>query len=170
MNVLSLFDGISGARVALERAGFHIDNYFSSEIDKYAIAITDKNYPDTKQLGDITKVKGDDLPEIDLIVGGSPCQGFSMMGGRLQFDDFRSKLFFEYVRLLEECNPRYFLLENVPMEQFSEQIISKSVKAMPIMICSSLLSAQRRRRLYWTNIPNVGQPQDEGIPLKSVLR
>ena len=169
MNVLSLFDGISGARVALERAGFHIDNYFSSEIDKYAIAITDKNYPDTKQLGDITKVKGDDLPEIDLIVGGSPCQGFSMMGGRLQFDDFRSKLFFEYVRLLDECNPRYFLLENVPMEKFSEQVISKSVKAMPMMICSSLLSAQRRRRLYWTNIPNVGQPQDEGIPLKSVL-
>ena len=169
MNVLSLFDGISGARVALERAGFKIDKYFSGEIDKYAISITNKNYPDTIQLGDVNKIKGSDLPKIDLVIGGSPCQGFSIMGDRLQFQDPRSRLFFEYVRLLKECNPRYFLLENVPMEKFSEQVISKSVKQQPILIDSALLSAQRRRRLYWTNIPDVKQPEDQGIPLKSVL-
>jgi DNA (cytosine-5)-methyltransferase 3A len=169
MNVLSLFDGMSCGQIALNRAGIKYENYFASEIDKWAIKETLANYPNTKQLGDITKIKGSDLPKIDLVMGGSPCQGFSFAGKGLNFDDPRSKLFFEFVRLLKETNPTYFLLENVRMKKESEDVITEYLGVQPIEINSSLVSAQNRVRLYWTNIPNVCQPEDKNIHLSDIL-
>jgi DNA (cytosine-5)-methyltransferase 3A len=169
MNVLSLFDGMSCGQIALEKAGIKVDNYFASEIDKYAIKVTQENYPDTIQLGNVTKIKGKDLPKIDLLMGGSPCQGFSFAGKRLNFEDPRSKLFFEFVRLLEETKPKYFLLENVKMKKLSQDIISSSLGCEPVEINSNLVSAQNRRRLYWTNIPNIKQPKDKGILLQDII-
>lgn len=153
MNVLSLFDGISCGQIAIERTGVKVDSYFASEIDKYAMRVTKHNYPNTKHIGDVTEVKGSDLPKIDLLIGGSPCQGFSFAGKQLNFDDPRSKLFFEFVRLLEETKPKYFLLENVKMKKEYQNIISKHIGVEPIKINSGLLSKQNRCRLYWTNIP-----------------
>ncbi len=181
MNVLSLFDGMSCGQIALERAGIKVDNYYASEIDKYAIKVTMANYPNTIQLGDVTKVSAKDLPKIDLLIGGSPCQGFSFAGKGLNFDDERSKLFFEFVRLKEELQPKYFLLENVQMKYEHELVISKYMKVNPIVINSSLVSAQNRVRNYWTNIneksyglfgdkkPDIPQPKDKGVLLKDVL-
>jgi len=180
MNVLSLFDGMSCGQIALNRLGIKYDNYYASEIDKYAIKVTQKNYPNTIQLGDVTKIKGKDLPKIDLLIGGSPCQGFSFAGKQLNFEDPRSKLFFEYVRLLNECKPKYFLLENVKMKKESQDIISKYLGVEPIEICSSLVSAQSRKRLYWTNKgttknnlfvkkQGIEQPKDKGIKIKDVI-
>ena len=128
ITVLSLFDGMSGAQIALERSGFKVDKYFASEIDKYAIQVTQHNYPNTIQLGDIIQIKSKDLPQIDLLIGGSPCQGFSFAGKHLNFDDPRSALFFEFVRLLKELKPKYFLLENVRMKVEFKDIISKYLK------------------------------------------
>jgi len=169
INVLSLFDGISCGQIALERVGVDVDNYFASEIDKYAIQVTKHNYPNTKHIGDVTDVKGADLPKIDLLIGGSPCQGFSFAGKQLNFDDQRSKLFFEYVRLLKECKPKYFLLENVKMKKEYQDVISEHLGVNPIEINSALVSAQNRKRLYWTNIPGIIQPEDKGILLKDIL-
>ena len=169
MNVLSLFDGMSCGQIALNRLGITYDNYFASEIDKYAIKVTMANYPDTIQIGCVTKVRAKDLPKIDLMMGGSPCQGFSRAGKQLNFDDPRSKLFFEFVRLLKECKPKYFLLENVRMKKEYQDIISEYLGVEPITINSALVSAQNRVRLYWTNIPNITQPKDRGILLKDVL-
>jgi len=174
INVLSLFDGMSCGQIALERLGIKVDKYYASEIDPYAISVTQYNYPDTIQLGDIREIKGKGLGHIDLIVGGSPCQGFSFsQRNRLNFDDPRSKLFFEYVRVLNECreiNPNiYFLLENVRMSNKSKDVITKYMGVEPININSALVSAQSRNRLYWTNIPNVKQPQDRRIMLKDIL-
>lgn len=169
MNVLSLFDGMSCGQIALNRLGIKYENYFAAEIDKHAISVTKANYPNTQHLGDVTKVKGEDLPKIDLLIGGSPCQGFSFAGKQLNFEDPRSKLFFEYARLLNELKPKYFLLENVRMKKESQDVISKYLGVEPIEINSNLVSAQNRRRLYWTNIPNIEQPADKGILLKDVL-
>lgn len=169
INVLSCFDGISCGRVALERAGIKVDKYFASEINKYAISISQKNYPDTIQLGDITKINVEDLPEIDLLIGGSPCQGFSRAGKELNFEDDRSKLFFQYVRILNQLDPKYFLLENVVMKSEFQDIISEYLGVKPIKINSSLVSAQNRERLYWTNIPNIAQPEDKKIFLKDIV-
>lgn len=169
MNVLSLFDGMSCGRIALERAGVPVTNYFASEVDKYAIAVSKQNYPDIKHIGDVTQVRASDLPQIDLLIGGSPCQGFSFAGKQLNFDDPRSKLFFEFVRLLKETKPKYFLLENVRMKKEFQDIISQHLGVEPIKINSSLVSAQNRVRLYWTNIPNVTQPDDKGIVLKDII-
>jgi len=169
MNVLSLFDGMSCGQQALERAGIKVDNYFASEIDKYAIQIAEKNYPKTKQLGDVTQISKYKFPKIDLLIGGSPCQSFSYAGNGLAFDDPRGKLFFEYIKIKELLKPKYFLLENVKMKQEYVDIISKYLGVEPIQINSSLVSAQNRKRLYWTNIPNVTQPEDKGIQLKDVL-
>lgn len=169
MQVLSLFDGISCGQVALERIGANIESYFSSEIDKYAIYISQKNYPKTIQVGDITMLQGKDYKNIDLLMGGSPCQGFSFAGKQLNFIDPRSRLFFEFVRLLEEINPKYFLLENVKMKKEYQDIISRYMGVEPIEINSSLVSAQNRKRLYWTNIPNIIQPKDKGILLKDIV-
>lgn len=169
MNVLSLFDGMSCGRIALERAGIPVTNYFASEVDKWSIAVAKENYPDTKHIGDVTQVKASELPPIDLLIGGSPCQGFSFAGKQLNFDDPRSALFFEFVRLLRETKPKYFLLENVRMKKEFQDIISQHLGVEPIKINSSLVSAQNRVRLYWTNIPNVTQPKDKGIVLKDIL-
>lgn len=169
MNVLSLFDGMSCGQIALERAGIEVDNYYASEIDKYAIKVAQANYPKTVQLGDVKSVNASDLPKIDLLIGGSPCQGFSLAGNQLNFDDPRSALFFEFTRLLKECKPKYFLLENVKMKKEYQDVISKHMGVEPIKINSSLVSAQNRTRLYWTNIEGVGQPGDKGVFLKDIL-
>jgi len=171
MNVLSLFDGMSCGQLALNRLGIEYDTYYASEIDKYAIQVTQANFPNTIQVGDVTQVTADDFGDekIDLILAGSPCQGFSKAGKQLNFDDPRSKLFFEFIRLVKELQPKYFLLENVNMKKESRDIITKYTGVEPIDINSSLLSAQNRRRLYWTNIPNVTQPKDKGIVLKDIL-
>jgi DNA (cytosine-5)-methyltransferase 3A len=204
MNVLSLFDGMSCGQQALERIGIKVNNYFASEIDKYAITVTMANYPNTYQLGSIINVDGYSLPKIDLLIGGSPCQSFSFAGKRkgmstkdeqeiltlehylqLKSEGYefegQSYLFWEYMRLLNEVKPKYFLLENVMMGEKWERVLSKSIGVNPIEINSSLVSAQNRRRLYWTNIGMkelglfgdlesiIEQPKDKGILLRDVL-
>jgi DNA (cytosine-5)-methyltransferase 3A len=181
LNVLSLFDGMSCGQLALQKAGIKVNQYYAAEIDKYAMQVTQKNFPNTIQLGDVTKVKSSDLPKIDLIIGGSPCQGFSFAGKGLNFEDERSKLFFEFVRLINECKPKYFFLENVKMKKEHELVISQYMKVAPIEINSALVSAQNRVRLYWTNInekpyglfgdmmADIPQPKDKGILLKDIL-
>lgn len=169
ISVLSLFDGISAGRLALDRAGIQVDKYYASEIDKYAIQVSQKNWPDIIQIGDVTKVKGADYSDVDLLIGGSPCQGFSLSGKQLNFDDPRSKLFFEYVRILKEIKPKYFLLENVRMKSNHENVISEILGVEPMRINSSLVSCQSRNRLYWTNILQLDQIPDKGLHLNSVL-
>lgn len=137
--------------------------YMASEVDKSAIRTTQGNFPDTKQLGDVTLVKASSIPRPDLIIGGSPCQGFSFAGNQLNFQHPESRLFFEYARLIMECGPRFFLLENVVMKKEYEEVITRTLGVEPILINSNLLSAQNRRRLYWTNIPGVAQPKDRGL-------
>lgn len=168
INVLSLFDGISCGQVALNNAGIKVNNYFASEIDKHAIRVTQSNYPNTKQIGDVTKVKANDLPSIDLLMGGSPCQGFSFSGKQLNFEDPRSKLFFEFVRLIKEVKPKYWLLENVVMKQEYQDVISKHLGVEPVKLNSSLTSAQNRVRLYWANF-DITEPTDRGIKLEDIL-
>jgi DNA-cytosine methyltransferase len=169
INVLSLFDGMSCGQLALNRAGIKYNNYYAFEIDKYAIAVTQANYPNTIQKGSVVDYDFKSLGEIDLLIGGSPCQGFSFAGKQLNFNDPRSALFFEYVRALKEVKPKYFLLENVRMKQEYQDVISEHLGVEPIMINSSLVSAQNRVRLYWTNIPNITQPEDKGIVLKDII-
>jgi DNA (cytosine-5)-methyltransferase 3A len=160
---------MSCGQIALNRAGVKYGGYYASEIDDDAIVVTQANYPNTIQLGDVTMVKGSELPKIDLIMGGSPCQGFSIAGKKLNFDDPRSKLFFEFVRLVQECRPKYFLLENVKMKKEHQDIISEYLGVEPLFINSSLVSAQNRPRLYWTNIPNQQLLIDKGIRFSSVV-
>ncbi len=169
MNVLSLFDGMSCGRIALDRLGIKVDNYYASEIDKYAMKVSEANYPDIIQVGDVTELDTSTLPNIDLIMGGSPCQGFSFAGKQLAFDDPRSALFFEFVRCVKELKPKYFLLENVRMKKEYLDIISEHMGVEPIMINSALVSAQNRVRYYWTNIPGVEQPEQRGIVLRDIL-
>lgn len=169
MNVLSLFDGMSCGQIALNRLGVKYDNYFACEIDKYAIKVTQENFPNTKQLGDVTKVDFKSLSKIDLLIGGSPCQGFSFAGKQLNFSDPRSALFFEYARALKETSPKYFLLENVRMKKEHQDVISEHLGVKPVMINSSLVSAQNRVRLYWSNIPNISQPEDKKIVLANII-
>jgi DNA-cytosine methyltransferase len=151
MNVLSLFDGMSCGQIALNRAGIHYENYYASEIDKHAILVTMSNYPNTIQLGDVMDLVGTDLPKIDLLIGGSPCQSFSNAGNGTGFEG-KSGLFWEYVRILKETQPKYFLLENVKMRKEWQDIISKSLEVQPVEINSKYFVPQNRPRLYWTNI------------------
>ena len=177
--VLSLFDGISCGQIAHEKVGIKVDNYYSSEIDNNAIKVTQHNYPNTIQIGDVTKIKykdnklytqnGNYQTKIDLLIGGSPCQGFSNAGKMLNFKDERSVLFFQYVRLLNEIKPKYFLLENVKMKKEWQDIITRYLGVEPIEINSSLVSGQNRIRLYWTNIPNIKQPEDKKILFKNII-
>jgi DNA (cytosine-5)-methyltransferase 3A len=204
INVLSLFDGMSCGQQALERSNIKVNQYFASEIDKYAITVTMANYPSTIQLGSVIDVDGFKLPKIDLLIGGSPCQSFSFAGKRkgmstkdeqeiltlehylqLKAEGYefegQSYLFWEFMRLLNEVKPTYFLLENVMMGEKWERILSKAIGVKPVEINSSLLSAQNRRRLYWTNIGMqpmglfgdlesiIQQPKDKGILLKDIL-
>ena len=168
INVLSLFDGMSCGQIALNRLGIKVSKYYASEIDKAPIKVTQHNYPDTIQVGDVTKVKGDDLPQIDLLIGGSPCQGFSFAGKKLNFEDPRSILFFEFVRLLDECKPTYFLLENVKMKKEWQDVISDLLGVQPMRINSSKFTAAKRDRLYWTNIPNISEPIDKEISFDEI--
>ena len=193
VNVLSLFDGISCGQIALERAGIKVDNYYASEICDYSIRITKKNYPNTIHIGDVRNVNADDIRNIDIIIGGSPCQSFSFAGKRdgmvtvekidittleqyldLKQSGFKfegeSYLFWEYVRLLKEIKPKYFLLENVKMSKKWKDVISRALGVEPILINSELVSAQSRERLYWTNIPNISQPNDKHIYIDNILQ
>lgn len=169
MKVLSLFDGMSCGRIALDRVGIKPSRYFSFEIDKYAIQVSNDNWDDVIQLGSVTGFDFKRLGQIDLLQGGSPCQGFSFAGKQLNFNDPRSALFFEFVRALKEVKPKYFLLENVRMKKEYEAVISEHLGVEPILINSSLVSAQNRQRLYWTNIPGVTQPEDKKIFLKDII-
>jgi len=170
LNVLSCFDGMSCLQIALDKLGIPVNKYFASEIDKYAMQVTQANYPNTIQVGNVEFVTKEMLNnKINLLAGGSPCQGFSFAGKQLNFEDPRSKLFFEFVRLKNELKPKYFLLENVRMKKENQDVISKYLGVQPIMINSNLVSAQNRVRFYWTNIPNLTLPADKNILLKDVL-
>jgi DNA (cytosine-5)-methyltransferase 3A len=182
ISVLSLFDGMSCGQIALERAGIKVNKYYASEIKPHAIEVTQHNYPNTIQVGDVTKINAKDLPKIDLLIGGSPCQDFSSANKqKLGLDGEKSGLFYEYLRLLKELNPKYFLLENVAMDDFSYQTISHLVGTFPVDINSSLVSAQLRQRSYWTNIGDfytdlfgmrhsiIQQPKDKKIFFKDIL-
>ena len=189
MKVLSLFDGMSCGRIALDQLGIPVEKYYASEIDKYAMQVSAANYPDIEQVGDICNLDPKDYKDVDLMLAGSPCQGFSFAGKQLAFDDPRSALFFEFIRLLKAIKPKYFLLENVRMkkeflEVITEQLsqcykpadvdnqfknVLNEVRFEPIFINSSLLSAQSRQRYYWTNIPGIKQPEDRGIVLRDIL-
>lgn len=169
LNVLSLFDGISCGQVALERAGIKVNNYFASEIDKNAIKVTMANYPNTIQIGDVRNIDVKTLPKIDLLIGGSPCQNLSIAGNGKGLEGEKSCLFYEYARILKEIKPKYFLLENVKMKKENEEIITNIMGVKPIIINSSLVSAQNRVRLYWTNIPNIEQPKDLKILLNDII-
>lgn len=197
MNVLSLFDGMSCGQIALERAGVKVDNYFASEVDKYAIEVTQKNYPNTIQLGSVIDLKIEDLPKIDLLIGGSPCQGFSFAGKmkgastkckkeittlkqylKLKKDGFefdgQSYLFWEYIRILENIKIKnrnvLFLLENVHMANKWHDMINKAIGVKSIKINSNLVSAQNRERLYWTNIKDIEILSDKNILLKDIVQ
>lgn len=192
INVLSLFDGISCGQIALERAGIKVNNYFASEIDKHAIEVTKSNYPNTIHLGDVRDLDISSLPKIDLLIGGSPCQSFSFAGRahgmtteqnidiltlehylqlkkeKFEFDG-QSYLFWEFVRLYKELQPEHFLLENVLMHDKWKDLISETLSVLPIMINSNRVSAQNRKRLYWTSIPWIKQPKDKKIFVKDIL-
>lgn len=192
MNVLSLFDGLSGGQIALERAGIKVDNYYASEIEKASIKVTQHHFPKTVQMGDVRNLSKESFFDIFLLMGGSPCQNFSMSGKRkgmattskeevttleryleLKNNGFefegQSYLFWEYVRMLKEVSPKYFLLENVIMEKKWENIITNVLGVEPIEINSNLVSAQNRRRLYWTNIEGIIQPENKNIKIKDVI-
>lgn len=175
MKILSLFDGISCGRVALERAGIPVEKYYASEIDKYAIQIAQKNYPDTIQIGDVNKLNYLELLDVDMIIGGSPCQDLSIAKQNRQgLRGERSGLFWKYVEALEVIRPKYFLLENVAsMKNEDRDAITETLRRIYpdtqcVMINSALVSAQQRKRYYWTNW-QVAQPQDKGILLRDIL-
>jgi len=189
MKVLSLFDGMSCGRIALDQLGIPVEKYYASEVDKYAMQVSAANYPDIIQVGDVCDLDPKDYMDVDLIQAGSPCQGFSMAGKQLAFDDPRSALFFEFIRLLKAIKPKYFLLENVRMKKEFLDVITEQVSAcyeaddvapefktmlgdvtfVPHFINASLVSAQSRQRYYWTNIPGIKQPEDRGIVLRDIL-
>lgn len=169
LKVLSLFDGISCGRLALERAGIPVKRYVAHEIDKYALQVSNHNWKDIEQRGSVVDADFTEFEGFDLVIGGSPCQGFSFAGKQLNFEDERSKLFFEFVRAIKEVKPKYFLLENTPMKKEYENIITKYMGVKPILINSELLSAQSRKRLYWTNIPNIQQPENKNILLEDIV-
>lgn len=186
LTVLSLFDGMSCGQIALRELGIEVDAYYASEIDKFCIAQTQLNFPDTIQLGDVRGVSLENLPKIDLILAGSPCQGFSFAGKQLNFEDPRSVLFFQFQRIAHQAyylNPDVkFLLENVRMKKSSEEIITRCLDGLrPVVINSALVSAQNRVRLYWSNIrtapanlfdgynTDIPQPADRGIYLRDIL-
>ncbi len=158
MRILSLFDGISCGQKAIQSLGVQDYTYLASEVDKYAIKVAQARFPYTVQLGDVRKINPLSIPHVTLLLGGSPCQGFSYAGKQLNFSDPRSALFFEYVRILKEVNPTYFLLENVNMRKEYQDVISEYLGVQPVAINSNLFSAQSRLRLYWTNIPVLPLP------------
>jgi DNA (cytosine-5)-methyltransferase 3A len=170
MNVLSLFDGISCGQIALNRVNIPYDNYYASEIKPHAIKCTLDNYPNTIQLGDILNLKGSDLPKIDLFIGGSPCKGISRLNKNQEgLEHSESRLFWEYIRLLDEVKPKYYLLENTHGNKEATNTITETLGIKPISINSKLVSAQNRPRYYWTNIPDIKQPLDKGITTNDIF-
>ena len=194
MNVLSLFDGMSCGRLALNSLGIKVDTYYSSEIDRHALKVANDNHPVDipNRLGDVRSIDGTTLPSIDLLIGGSPCTSFSFIGkgnGMSTEDNVQihtlehylelkeqgfefngqSYLFWEFMRLLDETKPKYFFLENVKMSKHWEEILNKAIGFNPIVINSNLVSAQNRHRLYWTNIPNITEIEDKCIYLDDVI-
>lgn len=181
LKVLSLFDGMSCGQIALERAGIKVGNYFASEIKPHAIKVTQHHYPNTIQIGNVTKVRYDNgvlytengeynVGKIDLVMGGSPCQDFSHANKNVSgLDGEKSRLFFEYLRICHEVCPTYFLLENVKMRKEHEETISEYMGVKPVLIDSALVGPASRLRNYWTNIPGVTIPEDKGISLSSIL-
>lgn len=169
MKVLSLFDGIATGYEALLKAGIKVDKYYASEIDKSAIKIALKNHPDIVEIGDVTQIDFNDYKDVDLVLGGFCCQSWSMSGKQKGFNDPRGQLFFNLLEALKIIKPKYFLLENVKMKQEFKDKLSEYLGCEPIEIDSALVSAQRRKRLYWTNIPGVQQPEDKGIMLKDIV-
>jgi len=167
-NVLSLFDGMSCGQIALNKVGVKYENYYAAEIEDHAMKVTQANYPNTIQLGDVTKIDGTKLPKIDLLIGGSPCQSFST-AGKMEGFNGKSGLFWEYVRLLKETKPKYFLLENVVMKKEWEEIINNAMGVKPIKINSKIFTPQSRNRLYWTNIPIAEWPESKNLKLKDIL-
>ena len=193
MNVLSLFDGISCGQLAFKKANILIDKYYASEICDYSIRITKKNFPNTIEIGDVRNIKCENYKNIDIVIGGSPCQSFSFAGKMAgmktkekidittleQYLDLKEKgfefegysyLFWEYIRIINDIKPKYFLLENVKMSEKWKNIITKAIGVEPILINSDLVSAQSRERLYWTNIPNIEQPKDKHIYIDDIIQ
>ena len=176
INVLSLFDGMSCGQIALDKLGIKVGNYFASEIDKYAMQVTQNNYPNTKQIGSVVDVKAEDLPKIDLLYGGSPCQNLSQavinnIKHNKGLQGEKSSLFYEFLRVLTETKPKYFLLENVGgMSNENRDLISNAMGVDAVMRDSNLFSAQDRKRYYWTNIPFDVSIEDKGIVLKDIVQ
>lgn len=172
MIVLSLFDGMSCGRLALERAGVPVTEYYASEIDEHAIKVSKANWSDVVHLGDVTKWRTWDIPKPDLILAGSPCQGFSSANSNKEhgdgFDHAKSKLYYVFLAIMREYNSRWFLLENVSMKSEHIDVITRDMKQKPALLNSNLVSAQNRSRLYWTNIPNQSRPADRGLYIKDV--
>jgi DNA-cytosine methyltransferase len=190
-NVLSLFDGMSCGQIALQKAGIKVNKYYASEIEKDAMMVTQHNFPNTIQVGDISKLKTEDFKDVDIIFGGSPCTNFSFAGKmeglrqgeveitsleqylQLKEDGFefngQSYLFWEWVRLVKEIKPKYFMLENVKMVKKWSDLITSILEVEPVVINSKLVSGQLRHRLYWTNIPNVTVPEDKEIEFNDIL-
>ena len=168
MEILSLFDGMGCGQIALEKAGITVDKYYSSEVDPHCIKVTQSNYPKTIQLGDVRKIDINGLSNIDLLIGGSPCQGFSIAGRKLNFDDMRSALFFDYVKILEKLNPKYFLLENVRMSDDIADAIDSEMGVKRIFINSKDFTGHIRKRYYWTNIP-INAWVEKDIPISEII-
>lgn len=171
LKVCSLFDGMSCGRIALDRAQIPVESYKASEIKKSAMQVAKHNYPDTIHVGDVTALSSEDFPEgVDLLIGGSPCQDFSMANAmtkdRKGLDGEKSRLFYEYLRLLRELKPKYFLLENVKMKPEAKKQLDDYLGVEGVLIDSQLVSFQRRPRMYWTNIPNLTIPEDRGVLFK----
>lgn len=170
MNVLSLFDGYSSGLLALDRANIKVDKYFSSEICKDAIAVSDHHFGGRiKRLGDVEEINFEALSGVDIVMAGSPCTGFSFAGKQLNFDDRQSRLIGYFFKALEVIKPKHFLLENVPMKKEYLNVISEKLGVEPVLINSNLVSVQSRKRYYWANFP-ITQPKDMGITLRSVLK
>lgn len=171
VTVFSAFDGAGIGLLALKRAGVTVEKYFASEVDKYAIQVAKKNHPEIIHVGDVKQCYARNFPKIDLLIGGSPCQDLSIAkANREGLKGARSGLFWHFVRLLRTMKPRYFLLENVAsMSKEDKAKITEIMGVEPVLINSALVSAQQRKRLYWTNIPGITQPQDKGISVKDIL-
>lgn len=170
LTVLSLFDGISCGMVALQRAGIPVKRYYASEIDKYAEAVSRKHYPYIIRLGDVQNWRSWEIAQPDLVIGGSPCQNLSLAGDGTGLEGEKSKLFMVFANVISHYRPKFFFFKNVAnMKNADAEQISRILGVQPLRICSSLVSAQQRRRYYWSNIPGLTQPEKRNIFLQDIL-
>jgi DNA (cytosine-5)-methyltransferase 3A len=167
--IMSLFDGCGTGLQVCKDLGIKVAKYYAAEIHKPSMIIAKKNHPEIIHVGDVIWLDGYEFKDIDIVIGGSPCQGFSFAGKQLNFKDPRSRLFFEFVRIVKETRAPYFFLENVVMKTEYRDIISDYLKCKYIMVNSALVSAQTRKRLYWTNLPKIKLPEDKGILFQDIL-